>query len=91
MSWFFTSGAQILLAILTPFDSLVKFTPFVQDLFGKSVGDQLLVCLALALTSSVPGRLPPRKSCLMKEGKRWSCRRHAFREFMATSEEPSRK
>ena len=70
MSRFFASGGQSLLAILTPFDFLVKFTPFVQDLFGKSVGDQLLVCLALALTSSVLGRLLPRKSCLMKEGKR---------------------
>ena len=73
------------------FDFLAKFTPFAQDLFDKSIGDQLLVCLALALTSLVLGRLLPRKSCLMKEGKRWSCRRYAFREFMATFEEPSRK
>ena len=91
MSQFFASGGQSLWAILTPFDFLVTFPCFVQNRLGKSIGDQLLVYLSLALTSLVLGRLLPRKSCLMKAEKRWLCRRYAFREFMDTSEEASRK
>jgi len=67
MSQFFASGGQSLWAILTPFDFLVTFPPFVQDLLGKSIVDQLLVYLSLALTSLVLGRLLPSNHVLWRQ------------------------
>ena len=67
MSQFFASGGQSLWAILTPFDFLVTFPPFVQGLLGKSIVDQLLVYLSLALTSLVLGRLLTRNHVLWRQ------------------------